>query len=178
MKSLRVGKKFEQGIWSFSAKWEEIRVALLDLVDFLFYGGPSNLHGNLVGLFDHPEDPRLPGFHHSRPGRRVLGRLSVPWRIKVMSAVAQIVARPDKFKSMALHGFGKSYFLGMAGLGAGSIRRLRGLTQVASEDPLMMLFCIAADHEADLLVKRSERWPAGLKSRLSAAAWVSLARNS
>jgi hypothetical protein len=89
----------------------------------------------------------------------VLGRLIAPWRIRVLSAVAQIVIRPDKYKSLALHGFGKGHFLGLADLKAQSTKRLNYPALCASDDPLMM-------------------WPRAMRERMAAAAWAALAKQA
>lgn len=178
MLGLRAGEAVDRSIWSLADDWGRGRQILLDLSDFLLHGAPAGGGGTLASWFDHPDDQPLPGFQGARPGRGVLGRLTAPWRIRVLSAVAQIVIRPEKYKSLALHGFGKGHFLGLADLKAQSTKRLNYLALCASDDPLMMLMCVTSAHEGNMLAKDSHLWPRAMRERMAAAAWAALAKQA
>ncbi len=86
----RAGEAVDRSIWSLTDDWGRGRQVLLDLSDFLLHGAPARAGGALASWFDHPDDQPLPGFRGARPGRGVLGRLTAPWRIRVLSAVAKL----------------------------------------------------------------------------------------
>lgn len=178
VRGLRSEEMVDCSAWSLAGEWSRARHALLDLVDFLLHGAPVGTGGTLVSWFDHPDDQILPGFIGARPGRNVLGRLSAPWRIRVLSAVAQIVIRPDRYKSLALHGYGKGHFLGLSGLPSRTTKRLKYLASFASEDPLMMLLGVSSAEEANSLARNSQLWPRALRDRLASASWVALTRHA
>ncbi|WP_156396235.1 MULTISPECIES: hypothetical protein [unclassified Caulobacter] len=178
IQGLRAGQAVDCSAWSLAGEWARARHALLDLSDFLLHGAPIGSKGTLVSWFDHPDDQILPGFMGARPGRGVLGRLNAPWRIRVLSAVAQIAIRPDRYKSLALHGYGKGHFLGLSGLPNRTAKRLKHLAACASDDPLMMMLCVSRAEEANELARNSRLWPKALRDRLGSATWVALARHA
>ncbi|WP_419316792.1 TniQ family protein [Caulobacter sp. ErkDOM-E] len=171
----RQGSPFDPNLWSLGRSWPAARSALCDLSDLLLTRSRLSGRPILATWFDRPDDLLPAAFTCGAPRRGALGALLAPWRVRVLAGVAVLAARPDKFLSSALHGYGPNHLLELQGISTKLADKLPNLVRVAARDPLGMLLCAATPKEIERLASRSIYWPRPLRDRMASAAAMALA---